>query len=844
MVRMETLNTIKGMVGMLLLFACGTACLGDVRTRESFNEGWRFARYGDMPDGTFAAEPDGLESAGYDDTGWRELNLPHDWAIEGPFRKDLPNRTGKLPYAGIGWYRKGFFVDKEDSGKRFYLDIDGAMSNSTIWVNGKRVGGWPYGYTSFRVDLTDAVEPGAHNLVAIRLDNKDNSSRWYPGGGIYRNTWLVKTGQAHVAEAGIFVSATDITRDSAKLKVEVELENHRLTDRDVMVKTTIYPADVDAPATDHQLIKVSRQVHLSGPVGKTVFTTTIQDPVLWDLDHRALYLAKVEVLEGETKLDEATTRFGIRQLEFSPSNGFLLNGKRVQMNGVCMHHDLGPLGSAVNRRAIERQLQILMEMGVNAIRTSHNPPAPELVDLCDRMGILLIVEAFDTWTYTKTDNDYGNYFADWHERDLRNMVTRYRNSPAVVMWSTGNEVREQTAQGGSEVSLMLREIIRGLDPTRPVTAGVSKENGGFNGFQNTVDVFGYNYKPHKYAEFRQKNPELPLYGSETASCVSSRGEYFFPVVDQKDQGFYQFQVSSYDLYAPPWASKPDIEFEGQDRNPFVFGEFVWTGFDYLGEPTPYNKDQTNLLNFQSDAERAQFQELMEEMGDKPPSRSSYFGILDLCGFKKDRFYLYQSRWRPELPMAHILPHWNWPDRVGELTPVHVYTSGDEAELFLNGQSLGKKQKRPFEYRLRWDDVRYQPGELSVVAYKDGKPWSKASVQTTGEPAALRLVPDRTVITADGRDLCFVTVDVLDAKGRLVPDADTAVEFRLTGSGKIIATGNGDPTNLVPFHSTKRSTFNGKALVIIQASSVPGEIVLHAESTGLPAESVIVTGIAR
>ena len=837
------IGKIRDTVALPLLGLTAIFCEADLRTHESFNDGWVFGRYGDMPDGSIEKEPDGMELPGFNDTAWRKLDLPHDWAVEGPFRKDLPNRTGKLPYAGTGWYRKWFTVGKEEAGKRFYLDIDGAMSNSTVWLNGQVVGEWPYGYTSYRLDLTDAVVPGQQNLLAIRLDNKDNSSRWYPGGGIYRNTWLVKTGQTHVDESGIFVAATDINRQSASLVIQVGLANHAPDIGQVLVKATIYPADKDMQPATREPVTVLEPVQLKGAITRTTLKTVMLDPVLWDLKQPMMYIAKVEIYDGEKKLDEQTSRFGIRSIEYSASDGFHLNGKRVRMNGVCMHHDLGPLGSAVNRRAIERQIEILKEMGVNAIRTAHNPPAPELVELCDQMGILLIVEAFDTWTYNKTDNDYGNHFAEWHERDLGNMVRRYRNNPSVVMWSTGNEVREQTAEGGSDVSLRLREIIRELDPTRPVTVGVSKENGGFNGFQDTVDVFGYNYKPHAYAEFREKNLELPLYGSETASCVSSRGEYFFPVIDEKDQGFYQFHVSSYDLYAPPWASKPDIEFEGQDRNPFVIGEFVWTGFDYLGEPTPYNNDQTNLLNFQSEAERIQFQELMEVMGDKPPSRSSYFGIVDLCGFKKDRFYLYQSRWRPELPMVHILPHWNWPDRVGEVTPVHVYTSGDEAELFLNGQSLGRKRKEQYEYRLRWDDVRYEPGELAVVAYKDGRLWAEDTVQTTGEPAAIRLDLDRDRINADGRDLCFVTVEVVDEKGRKVPDADLPVVFSLAGGGEIIATGNGDPTNLVPFQSTERSTFNGKALAIVQSSRIPGDLVLSAKVKDLPVQHVVITTVA-
>jgi beta-galactosidase len=421
------------------------------------------------------------------------------------------------------------------------------------------------------------------------------------------------------------------------------------------------------------------------------------------------------------------------------------------------------------------------------------------------------------------------------------MVRRDRNHPCVVMWSTGNEIREQGNEPGHRISQMLTEIVKRYDTTRPVTAGCNNPQAGTNGFQKTVDLFGYNYKPHLYEAFRKANPTQPLYGSETASTISSRGEYFFPVSDDKAKGAGgYFQVSSYDLSAPNWANRPDIEFEAQDRYPWVFGEFVWTGFDYLGEPTPYNKDKTNLLNFSDPEQREWMKEELQKLGNNIPPRSSYFGIVDLCGFPKDRFYIYQARWRPELPMVHILPHWNWPERVGQVTPVHVYTSGEEAELFLNGRSLGRKKKGPYEYRLRWDDVVYQPGLLNVVAYKNGEIWATGEMKTTAEATHLELVPDRSRIAADGTDLCFLTVKVADGEGLLVPRTHNSVKYSLSGPGEIIAVGNGDPTNHEPFRALQRKVFNGLALVVIRSRrGVPGKITLLAESDGLKSTSTVI-----
>ena len=560
---------------------------------------------------------------------------------------------------------------------------------------------------------------------------------------------------------------------------------------------------------------------------------SLSKPTFWSLQQPQRYVAVTTVRVDGKITDSYETPFGVRTIQFTADNGFLLNGTRVPLNGVCDHHDLGALGSALNPRALERQIELLKEMGCNAVRTSHNPPAPELLDICDRLGLVVMDESFDCWLRSKKKNDYHLLFPDWHDKDLRALIRRDRNHPCVVLWSIGNEIAEQGYPAGHEIAASLAAIVRSEDSTRPVTAACNDTRAGFNGFQKQVDVFGYNYKPAEYGKVRQANPTLPVFGSETASCVSSRGEYFFPVSDDKNQGKADFQVSSYDLYAPPWATPPDTEFRGQDEFPFVAGEFVWTGFDYLGEPTPYNGDTSNLLNFTDPVEKARLQKQLDELGKiRVPSRSSYFGIIDLAGFKKDRFYLYQARWRPELRMAHILPHWNWPERVGQVTPVHVYTSGDEAELFLNGKSLGRKTRGAREYRLRWDDVVYEPGELKVVAYKNHKVWARDARKTTGPATQLTLTADHSTLHADGNDLSFVTVTVADHSGSLVPKAKKHVKFTVTGPAEILGLDNGDPTSFEPFQGNEHSAFNGLCLVILRSTGPAGSISLTASSESL------------
>ena len=810
------------------------------------------------PEGNPGAEVSFVR-ADFDDAAWKSVRLPHDWAVEGPFDLELPGDTGKLPWQGVGWYRKTFTVPATDAGRRVFLDIDGAMAYSTVWLNGHLVGGWPYGYTSYRLDLTPYLKIGDSNTLAIRLDNPPESSRWYPGSGLYRNVWLVKTDPVHVVKDGVYITTPRVTAEAAEVTVQVELRNLSENKLRVGVGSRIH--ELDAQGRPAALVAESEvmEVEIDPKRARDALRSNrlvIANPQLWRLDDPRRYIAVTELRVDGHVVDRVETPFGVRTIAWDPDRGFLLNGEHVYLKGVCMHHDLGALGAAVNVRATERQLEILREIGVNAIRCSHNPSSPELLELCDRMGFLVMAESFDAWRRGKKwpahipeydpNNyyyDYGRIFDDWHERDLRALIRRDRNHPSVVIWSIGNEIIEQWFTDGWKVAVRLSGIVREEDRTRPITGGFNNPEAGYIGMQAAVDAIGFNYKPWEYVPFKRRNPTIPVYGAETASTVSSRGEYVFPVVtDDKLQGRENFHVSSYDLFAPPWASSPDFEFKHQDESAFVGGEFVWTGFDYLGEPTPYNSDATNLLNFSDPEQRARMAAELEKLGKiRVPSRSSYFGIVDLAGFPKDRFYLYQARWRPELPMAHILPHWNWPERVGQVTPVHVYSSGDEAELFLNGKSLGRKKRGSLEYRFRWDDVVYQPGELKVVTYKNGKPWADAVTRTTGIAEKLMLTADRAKIRADGDDLSFVTVKIVDKDGLVVPRSKNALAFEVSGPGEIVATDNGDPTDLTAFPSHERKAFNGLALVIVRAKpGEPGAITLKARGEGLRGAEITLT----
>ena len=806
------------------------------KNETNFDANWLFARYGLQADGSSIDEPTALEQPTFDDSGWRTLDLPHDWAIEGPFRTDLEGFTGKLPWKGIGWYRKHFEVSADEQGKCFYLDFDGAMANAEVWLNGQKAGGWPYGYTSFRIDLTPYIRCGKENVVAVRLNTEKFGSRWYPGAGIYRHVRLVKTNPIHVAHWGVFVTTPHIADEEATALINVTIKNTTSQKASCYYNVDIYElGQNDKPGRKVASYKKKEAVLPANSLHTNEVSVQVKSPKLWSLEETNRYLARVSVYENNKKIDVYDTPFGFRTIQFTHDHGFLLNGTRVQIKGTCNHHDLGALGAAINTAALKRQLTILKSFGCNALRTSHNPPAPELLTLADKMGFLVMDETFDTWQHGKKEHDYASLFNEWHERDIRALIVRDRNHPSVILWSTGNEVYEQYYPEGG-MTRHLSEIVHRFDPTRPATFGASyPSKSAMNGTELQVDVHGMNYAagvyggPYFYGDFLNKkgHENLAGYSSESSSTLSSRGEYFPR----------RFHVSSYDLNEPGWGGLPDQEFAALDRYPGICGEFVWTGFDYLGEPTPYNSDNSVLLNHaaaMTAEELAQQKEELEKIEkERPTSRSSYFGIVDLAGFPKDRYYLYQSRWLPDKPMVHILPHWNFPNRVGKVTPVFIYTSGDEAELFLNGKSLGRKKKELYEYRLRWDDVVYEPGELKAVAYKKGEKWAETAVRTTGEAVKLKLTPDKSTIKSDGDDLVFVRVSFVDKDGNEVPTAENTISCSLKGNGKIVATDNGDPTCLISFSETVRPAFNGLYLAIIKADKqCKGTLLFTAEAEGV------------
>ena len=777
----------------------------------------------------------------FDDSEWRHLNLPHDWAIEGSFNIDYNGSTGKLPYWGIRWYRKTLELSQDDAGKQIYLDIDGAMSYASVWCNGQYVGGWPYGYASFRLDLTPYIRAGQKNVLAIRLDNPDDTSRWYPGSGIYRNVWLVKTSPVHVEQWGTFVRNQQVDSENAVMEMGVNIENHAGKDVQVKLQTSVYLQGKDGrPVGEEVTQSMTKDIAIKKDSWSSArFQFKVDKPKLWDIDTPNCYVAVSRVFMDGKEIDSYETPFGIRTIEFTHDQGFMLNGQKVAIKGVCMHHDLGALGAAFNEVAAERQLRIMKEMGANAIRTSHNPPAPELVALCDRMGLMMQLELADTWQKGKRKNDYNLLFDDWSEADMRSLVRHYRNHPSVIMWSIGNEMPDQTTDQGVIIARNLTAYCHDEDPTRPTSLGCNKRDAVFRDIVNQVDIFGLNYFHKTYPVFKEQNPTRRYHASETSSATSSRGEYFFPVTTDVNDSRSGFQLSSYDMTTIGWGCAPEVQFKMNEEYPFMSGEFVWTGFDYLGEPTPYNKDLTNLLNFSDPNELEKARKELEELGKiKTPSRSSYFGIVDLCGFPKDRYYNYKSYWRPDVPTVHILPHWNWEERIGEITPVHIYTSGDAVELFLNGKSLGRREKAHSYDRLTWDDVRYEPGSLKAIAYKNGQKWAEDLVETTGKPAALQVTAEKTELKNDGTDLSFIRVAVVDSQGRVVPRSKNHLKFSVTGPAEIIATDNGDATSLLPFQLSERDAYNGLALVILRSQYMKqGKVLLTVESKGLPKQKI-------
>ena len=769
--------------------------------RSSFNDGWRF-RKGVAP---------GAEQPDFNDADWRGLDLPHDWAIEGPFDVKYNARCGGLPFYGTGWYRKTFDVPADAEGKKVFITFDGAMYNAHVWINGHFLGNRPYGYIEFQYDLTPHLHFGGRNMIAVELTPEDLSSRWYPGAGIYRNVWLDVKHPVHVAHWGTVVTTPQVSAERATVRVETER--------------------VGSGAVEYEIFDPAgrRVAHGAGP------ELTVRKPRSWDVDSPNLYVLRTTVRSAGAMTDRVETRFGFRTLEFKKS-GFRLNGRALRIQGVCLHHDNGPLGAAVYRRADERKLQIMKQMGVNSIRTSHNPPSNEFLDLCDELGILVQVEAFDCWNFAKVPNGYNKFFAEWAERDIKDMVRRDRNHPSVFMWSIGNEILEQRDPvEGPRVAEMLDGYVKELDTTRPTTAGFNHWPGPYKtGMAVKVDIAGMNYKPLAYgAPVDEYLPDEPVVGSETSSCTSSRGVYHLPI--EKYKTHPSKQVSSYDLIGPPWAYPPDIEFLALEKHPEVYGEYIWTGFDYLGEPTPYGgKDNSTNGYWNADW----------------PCRSSYFGAVDLCGFPKDRFYLYQSQWTRK-PMVHVLPHWNWEGSGHKTIPVFAYTTCEEVELFVNGKSAGRKVKGkdltriPVKfnrygkdhlmspYRLSWE-VPFAPGSLRVVGYIGGKAVAEKEIRTAGAPARVRLLPDRATLAAGENDLSYVTVRIEDAAGNLCPLADNLVRFQVAGAGAVAAVGNGNAATTEPFQADFRKAFNGLCMLIVRAGRTPGAIQVRAESDGLGA----------
>ena len=831
-IRLTTLLTSATLAALIGLSACSQADVNPAGRRTDFTQGWTF-HLGDEPQ---AAAPD------YDDTAWRTLNLPHDWAIEGDFSQDNPSGTGggALP-GGVGWYRKTFTADRTDEGKRLRIDFDGAYMNATVYINGHELGTRPYGYISFSYDLTPYIAWGEKNVVAVRVDNAEQpNSRWYSGCGIYRNVWLTRLEPVHVALWGTCVTTDEVSKNSALIRLTTQVESQADAGT-TPVTLTSYLLDADGLT----LCQATGQAVIAAGTTEAVKQEmTLDDPRLWSVDDPYLYQVKTVVSHSESGdvLDTYFTPLGVRTFSFNAKKGFILNGEQLKINGVCLHHDAGCLGAAVNTRAIERQLETLKAMGCNGIRCSHNPPAPELLDLCDRMGFIVMDETFDMWRKKKTSHDYARYFNDWHERDLTDLVVRDRNHPSVFIWSIGNEVLEQwtdvqadtlsleeanlilnfghgeellAREGETSVNSLLTkklaDMIRQLDPTRPITAGCNEPSPKNHLFQSgALDIIGFNYHDDWFAGVPENFPGKPFIITESVSGLMTRGYYRMPsdsisiCPERWDKPYSDpsFACSSYDNCHVPWGNRHEGTLRHVKNNDFISGQYIWTGYDYIGEPTPYGW----------------------------PARSSYFGLIDLAGFPKDIYYMYQSEWRTDLTVLHLFPHWNWePGQAIDLWA--YYNNADEVELFINGESQGVRSKGDDDFHVMWR-VTFEPGTVRAVARREGKVVATQTINTAGEPARLRLTPDHTTLTADGRDLSFVTVEVTDRDGNLCPWAEDDVTFQVEGAGFIAGVDNGSPTSLERFKDNHRKAFYGKCLVVIQNNGKAGSIKLTATADGL------------
>lgn len=807
------MKSLKYIIFIITILFVSSVYSQSERNEFMIEKNWKFTK-GDFP----------AANINFDDKTWETVTIPHDWAIFGPFDRkyDLQEvavtqngetvasaktgRTGGLPYIGIGWYRNTFDINgfnKKD--KRVNLLFDGAMSEARVYVNGKEAIFWPFGYNSFHCDVTDLLnDDGKNNTLAVRLENKPQSSRWYPGAGLYRNVHVIITNQVHIPIWGTYITTPFVSKDYASVNLKSEIENS--DGKNIRIVTEIHDADNRIVAKKDNTQKINHKK----PFEQNFI---VDNPQLWSPESPYLYKAVSKVYMDGKQVDEYKTRFGIRDIKLIADKGFFLNGERRKFQGVCNHHDLGPLGAAINVAALRRQLTILKDMGCDAIRTSHNMPAPELVELCDEMGFMMMIEPFDEWEIAKCKNGYHRFFNEWAERDMVNMLHNYRNNASVVMWSIGNEVPTQCSDEGYKVASFLQDICHREDPTRPVTCGMDQVTCVLNnGFAAMLDVPGLNYRADRYVESYEKLPQNLVLGSETSSTVSSRGVYKFPVKKKAHARYDDHQSSSYDLEYCNWSNIPDVDFALADDYDWTMGQFVWTGFDYLGEPTPYDTDAW-------------------------PNHSSMFGIIDLASIPKDRYYLYRSVWNKNENTLHILPHWNWKGREGQITPVFVYTNHPAAELFINGKSYGKQTKNNStvenRYRLMWMDAIYEPGEVKVVAYdQQGNAVQEKTIRTAGKPHHIELIADRMHLFADGKDLAYINVRIVDKDGNLCPDDQRLVTFSVKGNGKYKASANGDPTSLDLFHLPKMPAFNGQLTSIVQAGENNGKLIFEAKAKGL------------
>ena len=774
-----------------LTLATALTAWAQERQEKWLNEGWQFSR---------------------DKVTWQDVRVPHDWAISGPFDKkwdlqtvaieqngekektEKSGRSGALPWIGKGHYKRSIYIDQSCS--RAELLFDGAMSEPTVYVNGQLAGKWAYGYNAFRVDITPMMRKG-ENKVEVELNNVEESSRWYPGGGIYRPVKLITLGKVYIDDWSIFAHTTKLEKKMATVEVTAKVMG-QLTSKNAGIEIALYDKKGGFVAANRVVPTANGEVKASLDVEK---------PQLWSPESPYLYQLVTRVYQDNQLIDEVTMPYGVRTVKVSKENGFQLNGVTRKIKGVCLHHDLGPLGAAENRAALIRKITTMKAMGCDAIRTAHNMPSTMMMNLCDSLGMMVMAESFDMWIYPKCKNGYARFFKEWSDRDITNLILNHRNHPAIVMWSIGNEIPEQGMKGGQEMAKHLQDLCHKFDPSRPVTQGMDRvDNALKKGFAQTMDVPGFNYRLHRYEPCIDKLPQGFLLGSETASTVSSRGVYKFPVVVSDHATYPDGQCSSYDTEYCSWSNLPDDDWRMQDDKSWVIGEFVWTGYDYLGEPTPYDTYW--------------------------PSRSSYFGICDLAGLPKDRYFLYRSKWNAKEHTTHLLPHWTWPGREGEVTPVYCYTDGVEGELFVNGKSQGRIKKdasqRLDRYRLRWNNVRYEAGELKVVTYdKEGKKIGETVRKTAGTPASLEAnvwtEHKNGVLKPNGNDLAFITVWLNDKNGTMVPTADDNLTFEVSGAGKFVAACNGDATSLQPFTQPEMKLFSGQLVLVVSSKKMAGDI---------------------